>query len=62
MLGNVTAMAYDWVGERVYLIDCNGGQLTLWRIPTINPGALERVTSLGNGSSVISLVVDPLGG
>lgn len=64
MLNNATvlAMAYEWVGEKVYFIGSSKGQLTLWRVPIANPDGLENVTLLGPASSVNSMIVDPFTG
>lgn len=64
LLNDVTvlAMAYEWVGEKVYFIGNSKGQLTLWRVPIINPDGLENVTLLGPASSVNTMIVDPFTG
>ncbi|KAL5457649.1 hypothetical protein EMCRGX_G034932 [Ephydatia muelleri] len=64
LLNNATvlAMAYEWVGEKVYFIGSSKGQLTLWRVPIANPDGLENVTLLGPASSVNSMIVDPFTG
>ena len=66
MMSNLTvlALAYDWVGERVYFAARAGGSFSLWRVPLINPAGLENVFTGPsiNDSSSVQLIVDPFSG
>ena len=66
LMANLTvlALAYDWVGERVYFAARAGGLFSLWRVPLINPKGLEIVFTGPpiNGSSGVQLVMDPFVG
>lgn len=66
LMSNLTvlALAYDWVGERLYFAAKAGRSFSLWRIPLINPDGLENVF---NGPSIndsrgVQLVMDPFSG
>ena len=66
LMSNLTvlALAYDWVGERVYFAARAGRSFSLWRVPLINPEGLENVfmgPSINEGSRV-QLVMDPFSG
>ena len=51
------SMAYDWVGETVYISAMRDQELTFWKVPIINPEGFEMIFEIRNVTHIEKAVI-----